>query len=86
MVNIEGGWHNPQTSEEKETLVDALLDEPCMLDAVKDPTIKSEAGHYLSHIRVSLEYHSYLISTLRRVVQHRMRDHEQRETALEKLE
>ena len=35
-------WPTNGSQEEKEALIDAILDEPCMLDCMRDPTRKFE--------------------------------------------
>ena len=64
-------WPTNGSKEEKEALIDAILDEPCMLDCMRDPTRSVKQTPYLQHINVTDDYHSFLMSTLRRVNAHR---------------
>ena len=47
MFVVKEPWPAYGSQEEKEALLDAILDEPCMLESIRDPTIKFKQTPYL---------------------------------------
>ena len=62
-------WPTQGSSEEKEALIDALLEEPCMLEAMFDPTRKSKFNS--NETELLQDYRLLTISFIQRLAQSR---------------
>ena len=47
MFVVKEPWPAYGSQEEKEALLDVILDEPCMLESIRDPTRKFKQTPYL---------------------------------------